>query len=202
MRSSAAATRASSATGSLSPCASCTQPLDPRIQLAPLRDESRLPVTRRSRNQHHPAALRDLLQRSEAGPRYRIGPHRRNQYRRRFQQAPTLERRRRTSDSSGLPPCGRAILRHACRCRQAPRPERRESSRRLWISRCESSITATVSRLSPAGAPGDVRARDGFRARISASLADERSAAAGVAFGAWPASRERPAREHLARRFI
>ena len=96
---------------------------DPRIQVAPLRDESRFPVTRRSRNQHHPAALRDLPQRSEAGPRYRIGPHRRNQHRRRVQQAPTLERRRRTRDSSDLRPSS-TILSHAWRCRQAPQPER------------------------------------------------------------------------------
>ena len=81
---------------------------DPRIQVAPLRDESRLPVTRRSRNQHHPAALHDLLQGSEAGPRHRIGPHGRNQHRRGVQQAPSLERRRRTSDRRDLRPCSTA----------------------------------------------------------------------------------------------
>ena len=100
MRSSVAKRRASSATGSSSPCASCTQqrPSDPGRRL---RDESRLPITRRSGNQHHPAALHDLPQRSEASPRHRIGPNRRYQHRR-FQQTPTLERRRRAGDSSDL----------------------------------------------------------------------------------------------------
>ena len=44
----------------LHPCAG------PRIQVTPLRDKGRLPVADRRRNQHHPAALGDLLQRGEA----------------------------------------------------------------------------------------------------------------------------------------
>ena len=156
--------RASSATGSLSPYAAAAPSRSPWIQpVAPLRDKSRFPVAGRSRNQHHPAPLHDLLQRSEAGPRYRIGPHRRNQSRRPFQQASTRERRGRTSHSSGLPPCG-AVLRQARRCRHTPRPECRKSLRRLWISRCESQRSRPRSAAFHSERPG-VRTRGGLQQR-------------------------------------
>ena len=45
-------------------------PAGPRIQVTPLRDKSRLPITRRRRNQYHPAALRGLLYRREARSRH------------------------------------------------------------------------------------------------------------------------------------
>ena len=57
VRSRAATTWASSTTESLSPGPSCTHPLALGSRPTPLRDESRLPVTRRRRDQYHPAAL-------------------------------------------------------------------------------------------------------------------------------------------------
>ena len=78
VRSRAVATRVSSTTGSLSPRASCTHPPGRGSRLAPLRDECRLAVPRRSGDQHYPAALDCLVERSETGSCYRIGTNRRS----------------------------------------------------------------------------------------------------------------------------
>ena len=62
----------------------------PRIRLTPLRDKRRLPVTRRRRDQHQPAALRDHLQRSETSSRHDARPDSRTSKLRVPQQRPGL----------------------------------------------------------------------------------------------------------------
>jgi len=64
---------------------------DPSIHIAPLRDKRRLPVTRRPRHQHQPAALRDRPQRIETSSRHHPGPDRRTPKLRPPQRRPGLE---------------------------------------------------------------------------------------------------------------
>ena len=191
MCSSAAATWASSATGSLSPYASCTQPLS--LGSSSLHCATRVDFPYPAGAETSTTRLRCATSRNRAS-RARgtaSGPHRRNQYRRRCQQAPTLERRRRTSDSSDL--CsGCANLRtHADEHLGPPANGRQAGGSES--SRCGSSITATINRRFTGRAlPGDAKLEAISGREYQPLWPMKESRRLGVAFGGWPTAESVP----------
>ena len=129
-------------------------PAGPRIQVDPLRDESRLPVARRRRDQYHPAALRGLLYRREARSRHHPRRDSRNSKLRRPHQRPGPGRRDATHRSAlhAAPVPAPARLRGRPATRQSWTPRRRQRCPRkrgrhaIW---CPVSTTNACMALVP-----------------------------------------------------